>query len=549
MPQVLNALPSIMFPAMPLMLRFLLFAFVAGTVVATWSWLGRPVPLPTSPLGQGEKLGCVSYTPLHGDQSPFAEGLTIPEGQIEEDMERLSRITSCVRTYAAAKEQGRIVAIAGANGLRVLQGIWLSRDRAENRLEVEAALAVAKQHPDVVQALIVGNETLLRGELSAGRLKRYIAEVKERSGLPVTYADVWEFWLRAPELVEAVDFVTIHILPYWEDHPVGAADAVAHVREVRQFVEERIPQKEIFIGEVGWPSAGRMRDQALPSPVNQALVLSGVVATAKAEGWGVNLIEAFDQPWKQQLEGTVGAHWGLFDNAHREPKFRLGEPVSNHPDWRTKAALGVGAVLLVFGAAWLGGRRRDSSWKRVLASAAIALTAGLTFGAAVMGLAGESVFFSGQLRAAGMLFLALAVPLAAAYAVARGGDLTGFADALSSAAWRQKEWTTPALALLLAATVVAGIQVSLGLVFDPRYKDFPVEALTGPVTALFVLSFFHRDGAWRPGRAETAAAIILAFAAMYIVINESVVNWQAVWLAVLLILLAATALRARAAPS
>jgi glucan 1,3-beta-glucosidase len=400
----------------------------------------------------------------------------------------------------------------------------------------------------VIEALIVGNETLLRGELSAGQVKEYIAQVKERSGLPVTYADVWDFWLRAPELVDAVDFVTIHILPYWEDHPVAAGDAVDHVLEVRRFVEERLPNKEIFIGEVGWPSAGRMRDGALPSRVNQALVLSGIVAAAKAEGWKANLIEAFDQPWKRSLEGTAGGHWGIFDNARREPKFHFGEPLSNHPDWVIKAALGAGVALIVFCAAWLGQRRRDPSWPRDLATGLIALAAGLTFGAAAVGLTRESVSFSDGLSAAALASLALAVPAATAFALARGNSLTGFTNGLTAKGWRNRDWVTPGLALLLAATVVVTIHIALGLVFDPRYKDFPVAALTGPVVGLSILAFFHSADPRRPGVAERTAAVVLAVAAVFIVINESVANWQAIWLAALLILLASAVLRAQAAP-
>ena len=148
----------------------------------------------------------------------------------------------------------------------MLQGIWLGRNRADNRREIEAALQLARRHPGTVKALIVGNETLLRGELAPATIGTYLEEVKRRSGLPVTYADVWEFWLKSPELAAAADFITIHILPYWEDDPVSAKDAVAHVREVRDRVQATFPGKEILIGEVGWPSAGRMRAGRSPLP-------------------------------------------------------------------------------------------------------------------------------------------------------------------------------------------------------------------------------------------------------------------------------------------
>ena len=138
--------------------------------------------------------------------------------------------------------------------------------------------------------------------------------------MPVTYADVWEFWLRNREVYDAVDFVTIHILPYWEDMPVRAKFAASHVDSIRRRMAVAFPGKEILIGETGWPSAGRMREGALPSRTNQARVVSEILDLAKREGFRVNLIEAYDQPWKRQLEGTVGGYWGLFDavQARRE---------------------------------------------------------------------------------------------------------------------------------------------------------------------------------------------------------------------------------------
>ena len=266
------------------MLRSLgLFALVASTIALAWYGLGRAASMPPSPLGPGEKLTCISYAPFHGDQAPFTSNLLIPDRQIAEDLRRLSALTSCVRTYSAKGDQGRIAELAPAFGLEVLQGIWLGRDRADNRLEIEAALELARKHPATIKSLIVGNETLLRGELPADEIKARLKEVRERSGLPVTYADVWEFWLKAPELAAATDFVTIHILPYWEDKPVAERDAVAHVRAVRTKLAAAFPGKEILIGEVGWPSRGRMREGALPSPANQARFLSGVVSVAKAE--------------------------------------------------------------------------------------------------------------------------------------------------------------------------------------------------------------------------------------------------------------------------
>ena len=245
---------------------------------------------------------------------------------------------------------------------------------------------------------------------------------------------------------------------------------------MREKVAEIFAGKEIWIGEVGWPSEGRMRDGALPSPANQALVLSGVVEAARAENWKVNLIEAFDQPWKRLLEGTVGGYWGLFDDSARELKFRWGEPVSNHPKWRIEAALGIGAALLVLP---LRGSRAartmpaKDDWGRDLAIAAIALSAGLVFGWAALGLPMEPPEPGDRLRSAGMIVLSLLVPMLAAR---RGGAKRA---ACAASPWRSTRRFAGKSTLgaccsrfSFAATLVAAIHVALGLVFDPRYKDF-----------------------------------------------------------------------------
>lgn len=523
----------------------LLFALVAATIAAVWFVAGRPVAMPPSPLAAGARLNCLSYAPFHGEQAPFTPHIPIFDPQIAADLKELAKVTSCIRTYSSGGAQGRVTRIARDHDLKVMQGIWIGRDAAENRREIEYALRMSRLYPDVVTAIIVGNETLLRGELGPARIKRYLQEVRSRSDVPVTYADVWEFWLKAAELAEAADFVTIHILPYWEDDPVTASEAVDHVQAIRKQVEASFPGKEILIGEVGWPSAGRMREGALPSPANQALALSGVVAAAEEGGWKVNLIEAYNQPWKRLLEGTVGGYWGLFDDQERQPKFQFGEPVSNHPQWRLEAGLGIVVAGFVFIAGWLGARSsKEEGEQGSLAVTLIALASGLVAGWAAVNLPMESPEDGDRLRALGIFILAILVPAVAAFSVARGEALNCLAVALNPKLARRRQWPEIALAILLALTVTAAMHVALGLVFDPRYKDFPLASLSGPVAALAVVAFSSR-GAMVPGIAEAAVAAALTGCALFIVFNETAANWQAVWLCLLLVLLALTALRVR----
>ena len=247
-----------------------------------WWWLGKPVALPPSPLAASEKLYCVSYAPFRDGQDPLVETTQVPPQQIDEDLKFLARYTDCIRTYSVENGLDKVPEIAQRYGLKVMQGLWLSNKVAHNRAQMATTVALAKKYPDVIRAVIVGNEVLLRGEMSAPDLSAIIREVKAQITQPVTYADVWEFWLRYADLQNAVDFVTIHILPYWEDFPLPASRAAAHVDAIRKKVVAAIPNKEIVIGEFGWPSHGRMREGALPSPSNQARAIEETLDARQA---------------------------------------------------------------------------------------------------------------------------------------------------------------------------------------------------------------------------------------------------------------------------
>ena len=187
-----------------------------------------------------------------------------------------------MRTYSIENGLDQVPALAAKVGLKVIQGIWLGSNRLKNLAQISTAVGLTKEYPDVITAVVVGNEVLLRGEMTTSDLAAIIRSVKSQVTVPVTYADVWEYWLRNREVYDAVDFVTIHILPYWEDIPVRAKYAAAHVDSIRQRMAVAFPGKEILIGETGWPSEGRMREGALPSRTNQARVVSEILDLAQA---------------------------------------------------------------------------------------------------------------------------------------------------------------------------------------------------------------------------------------------------------------------------
>ncbi len=529
----------------------LALACLAGAVLVVagaWAWLGAPVAMPHAPLKPGEKVYCLSYAPFRGTQTPFDPAIHIPAAQIEQDIKQLAGITDCVRIYSVDQGLEVVPALAAKYGMKVLLGFWLSRNPVNNKVLMDAAIDLANRYPDTVRAVIVGNEVLLRGDLSANALTDIIRTVKARVKVPVTYADVWEFWLRNRDIASAVDFITIHILPYWEDQPVAADKAAAHVQEIRAKVVAAFPGKDILIGEVGWPSAGRMREGALPSPANQARVIQDVLALAKRENFQANVIEAYDAPWKRALEGTVGGHWGLFDDS-RHQKFAWGAPVSNHPFWRWQAAGGVGFALLIFAAAALAARRKETipaaAWLAVTANA---VAGGVLLGWTVENVPLESLGLGGWIRSLAYVAVAFTSPLLLSAAVVRGKPLPRLSRLLGPAQQRPSHPLAIGIGLVLIATLLLAIHVALGLVFDPRYKDFPFAPLTAAVVPLMSLSLASRSGLGRHGAAELAAAGLLVLSVLYIVPNESLANWQSLWLCAAFAGLALTLARVRDAP-
>jgi exo-beta-1,3-glucanase (GH17 family) len=528
-----------------------LFTLTAMIIVAAWWWLGSAVPMPPSPLNRGEKLYCISYAPFRGGQTPLDLTTKIQPAQIEEDIAQLAKVTDCVRTYSVDFGLDQVPEIAQRHGLKVMLGLWVSSHTDRTQYQISTGVALANRFPDVVRAVIVGNEVLLRGEVSPAMLGETIRSVKSRVKAPVTYADVWEFWLRYRELAASVDFVTIHILPYWEDDPVPARDAADHIDAIRRRVVGNFRDKEIVIGEVGWPSAGRMREGALPSPANQARVIADVLSRGKQEQFRVNVIEAFDQPWKRALEGTVGGHWGLFDDGTRRQKFTWGEPVSNHPRWPWQAAGGIVLAGVIFAAAHHARRTAGAAEIAARAWAAVALNAavaGVLVGWTIENVPVESLDIGGWARSLAFAALAIAAPIAAADAMVLSVGPPDFARLIGAKSDRARDPLALTLGVLLMALTVVAVQSALALSFNPRYRDFPFAPLTAAALPFLLLSFVATPIAGARPRAETIAAAVLVPCAVFIVWNETLANWQAVWFAAALALVAVSLLRARGAP-
>jgi cellulose synthase/poly-beta-1,6-N-acetylglucosamine synthase-like glycosyltransferase/exo-beta-1,3-glucanase (GH17 family) len=311
-------------------------ALVACVHVGLWSAARHQV----SPPGFAGQLASVSYAPYEGRGHPDRDNRPTA-ARIRSDLKILAPTTRAVRTYSSTGGVELVPAIAGEFDLKATIGAWIDKDQSRNEREIRSVIDLARRNSNV-NGIVVGNETIFRGEQKVDELLKLIQRVKRETKVPVTTGEIWHVWMEHPELASAVDFIAAHILPYWE----GFSEKVAVEQAILIYdkLREAYPGKRVVIAEFGWPSAGYNLKNANPGAFEQAEVLRTFVRKAEAFGIDYNIVEAIDQPWKI-FEGGVGPYWGIFD-ASRQPKFAWTGTITNPDHWKLMGIAVLIGVLL-----------------------------------------------------------------------------------------------------------------------------------------------------------------------------------------------------------
>jgi exo-beta-1,3-glucanase (GH17 family)/cellulose synthase/poly-beta-1,6-N-acetylglucosamine synthase-like glycosyltransferase len=272
-------------------------------------------------------LPSTSYAPF--EPGHIVADVAADSEKVRADLKKLSTLTRALRLYSSTEGNELVPPIAAEFGLKVTVGAWIDKNVERNEREIEAAISLARHNSDV-NGVVVGNETIYRGDQKVQGLIELIKKVKKSVNVPVTTGEIWNIWRDNPELASSVDFIAAHVLPYWENFT--DKQAVDQAVDRYELLRNQFPGKRIVIAEFGWPSAGYNLRNANPGPFEQAVVLRNFVARADAIGMEYNIVEAIDQPWKF-FEGGVGPYWGIL-NAEREPKFAWTGPVVNANYWK-----------------------------------------------------------------------------------------------------------------------------------------------------------------------------------------------------------------------
>ena len=324
-------------------MRSVLTAMVVAAAIhaAAWHLTDRTA----APADVGGAIDYVSYSPYLRGEDPKTHRQNIAAQQIERDLAVVAGVAQGVRTYSTIDGIDQVPEIAGRLGLNVSLGAWVGDTPERDRSEIEAVVQLAKQHRNV-RSILIGNEVLLRAERTPDELIALIQKAKRQVRVPVSTGEIWYEWMENPKLASAVDFLAVHILPYWEG--IAPEQAVSYTLEKIELLRKTYPGKRIVVAEFGWPSQGYNRLDAVPGQLLQAEVIRDFIAEAERRGIEYNIVEAFDQTWKTN-EGSVGAYWGLFDADHNAKFPMTGLVATQDAVWKAAAGLAIGILLSILG--------------------------------------------------------------------------------------------------------------------------------------------------------------------------------------------------------
>lgn len=253
------------------------------------------------------KIHGLSFSPYAEGQGP---GTQISDTQIRERLAFIQPYVRSIRSFSCKEGNELIPAIAKENGLGTMVGVWLDDDREKNEVEITNAVAIANAgHADI---LAVGNEVLLRGDISEDELLDYIRRVKEAApNVAVGYVDAYFEFVDHPRVTEACDVLLANCYPFWEGCP--ADHALLYMKEMYRRVLNVANGKKVIISETGWPNIGTPSKGSVPSFENAIKYFIDTYQWAEQDGIEIFYFSSFDESWKVDAEGDVGAYWGLWD--------------------------------------------------------------------------------------------------------------------------------------------------------------------------------------------------------------------------------------------
>ncbi len=230
--------------------------------------------------------------------------------QIRERMAILAPHVGWVRSFSCRLGNELVPQVAKEMGLKTLVGAWLGDNLEKNELEIEGLIKLAKAgHADICA---VGNEVLYRDDLSEEQLLEYIHRVKQAvPDIPVGYVDAYYEFEDRPAVTEICDVILANCYPFWEGCPIEYS--LLYMKDMYTRTVKAAAGKKVIITETGWPNRGQVFHGAEPSEQNAIRYFLNTQQWGQAENIDIFYFSSFDESWKIDAEGDVGAYWGLWD--------------------------------------------------------------------------------------------------------------------------------------------------------------------------------------------------------------------------------------------
>lgn len=251
----------------------------------------------------------ICFSAYEAGQQP---GDILTEEQMRRRMRIIAPYIKWVRSFSCIEGNEWIPKIAKEFGIKTLVGAWLGSDEDKNEQEIAALIQLAKD--GYVDIASVGNEVLYRKDLSENELIHYIRSVKSAlPEIPVGYVDAYYEFIIKPQLAEVCDVILANCYPFWED--CAYEYSLVYMKQMYHQAKAAGRGKKIIITETGWPSdgdAGKLiaaksgRENAMKYFINAQM-------WSKDEDIEMFYFSSFDEDWKTDAEGGVGAYWGIWD--------------------------------------------------------------------------------------------------------------------------------------------------------------------------------------------------------------------------------------------
>ena len=283
--------------------------------------------------------------------SPFRTGHrdteTITADEVLTDLQLLKQANfGLIRLFDSSDAVARLtLQVIKDNNLDIkvhLGAYVIAGNDSFNTAEIARAIKLATDFPDIVEAVSVGNETMVSwsfNKFTAAQIEAFLSTVRAGITQPVTTDDNWALWAAAPDdLLKSVDFVALHTYSLldtvsapgqwdWQQANVPEAQRAAAMMDAsvakaksdynaaRAHLDSLgYKTMPIVIGETGWKATPTGGETMRAHPVNQKMYVDRLATWKAASGAPLNIVyfEAFDEPWKGGDDG-----WGLFDVARK----------------------------------------------------------------------------------------------------------------------------------------------------------------------------------------------------------------------------------------